>query len=139
MSCILRIGGENFDVDRFLTECPFEPVKVWRKGEPRFKKSSPDGPYNSTSGVNIEVSPADFSELEAQISDAMQFFSEHQNFLKQLSSISGVEYPVVDFGVEIHPPGWNSFVVPPALLSLLGDFGISLMLSTYPVSDENET
>lgn len=137
MSCILRASGENFDVDQFLSLFNIEPIKFWRRGEARFK-SSPDGEKNKTSGVNFEVSPADFAELELQFEDAKLFFQENADLVRRLRAFPGVEGVTVDFGAEIHPPGWCWFSFPPDLLVLIGSLDVQLMLSVYPVSEDDE-
>jgi len=139
MSCILRAAGENFDVDQFVANCELKPLKVWRKGEPRFPKSNPDGKKTENSGANFEVSPADFSELELQLEDAKVFFQENAELVRSLKEFPGVEGVTVDFGAEIHPPGWCWFSFPPDLLVLIGNLGVQLMLSVYPVREEDET
>lgn len=139
MSCVLRVCGEYFEVEKFLLTCPIEPLKVWHKGELRFPNTQPEGPTKINSGVNFEVSSADFAEFEIQLNDARDFFSRHATFTQEITKFPGVECVVVDFGTEIHPPGWCWFSVPPDILALLGASGVTLMLSVYPVSDESET
>lgn len=137
MSTVLRAAGSDFDIDAFLGACELDPIRVWRKGEPRFH-SRPDGPKNEASGANFEVSSADFSELSAQFEDACVFFKKNADFVRRLCAFPGAEGVIVDFGVEIHPPGWCSFTLPPDLLVLIGSLGVSVMLSVYPVEDEAE-
>ena len=139
MSCFLRAAGEKFDVDQFVATCELEPSKVWRKGEPRLPKSRPDGPRCEDSGANFEVSSADFSELKVQFEDARVFFQKNQKILRRLRNYPGVDRVTVDFGAEIHPPGWCWFTFPPDLLVLIGSLNVSLMLSVYPVDDESDT
>ena len=138
MSCMLRAYGENFDVDTFLSDCDIEPIKVWHKGDLRFPSSQPDGPRGTQSGINFEVSDADFAELSVQYTDAELWFTEHQTFIQRLTQFPGVERVVVDFGAEIHPPGWRSFNFPPNLQVLIGGLGVYLELSVYPVDDKSE-
>lgn len=138
MSCVLRASGESFDVEQFLLTCTVEPLKIWRKGELRFPKSRPNFPANRDSGVNFKVSAADFSEFQNQLNDARTFLSSHAELLQALANFPGVEAIVMDFGTEIHPPGWCWFSIPPDILALLGASGVTLMLSVYPVFDECE-
>ncbi len=115
-----------------------EAFKVWRKGQPRFN-SNPNGRLNETSGINIELSCSDFSEIEKQITEAISFCKSHEEALTELVSHQGVDGAVADFGADIHPPGWCSFYFESELLKLLGNIGISLGLSVYPTNDEDET
>lgn len=138
MSCMLRASGVSFDVMAFLANCELEPVSVQLKGEPRFPKSQPNGPIFERSGVNFEASPADFSELKEQMKDTAEFLREHEALISRLKAFPGVENLTLDFGAEIHPPGWCSFHFPSDLLLSIGALGISLGLSVYPVEEENE-
>ena len=138
MSCILRAAGENFDVDLFVASCQLSPIKVWRKGEPRFPNGALTEKMNESSGANFKVSSADFSELELQFEDARIFFQENADFVRHLRNFPGVEGVTVDFGSEIHPPGWCWFAFPPDILVLIRSLGVQLMLSVYPVCDEEE-
>jgi len=56
--CVLRASGETFDAEAFVHDSSLEACKVFRRGEPRFPKSRPDGPKNKTSGMNVAVSGA---------------------------------------------------------------------------------
>jgi hypothetical protein len=135
MSCVLRASGVDFDVDAFLATCELEPITIYRKGEPRFPASQPEGPRNLRSGVNFEASGADFSELKLTMEEALTFVRDHQAFIAALREFPGVESLTVDFGAEIHPPGWCSFNFGSELLLTLGTLGVSLELSVYPVEE----
>jgi hypothetical protein len=138
MSCVLRASGFDFDVVTFLASCELEPIKVFKKGEPRFPTSQPDGPKRERSGLNFEVSGADFSELALQMEEALAFVRRHQPFISKLKAFPGVENVTIDFGAEIHPPGWYSFTFSSDLMLAVGVLGISLELSVYPVEEEDD-
>jgi len=114
-----------------------EPDSFWKKGERRFPNSTVNIKLNGSSGIRFVVSEADFSELPRQIEDAIAFFTQHKADIAKLTAFPGVERAVVDFGAEIHPPGWSSFTFPPQLISLAGTVSVSLCISVYPV-DESE-
>lgn len=135
---MLRASGDDFDVDEFLLDCELEPNRIFRKGTPRFPASQPDGPVLKSSGLNFVVSDADFSELDIQMQDALAFLSEHKEFVAKLRDYPGVESLGIDFGAEIHPPGWYSFHFTCDLLLAIGSLGIELELSVYPVQEEDE-
>jgi hypothetical protein len=138
MSCVLRVWGRDFDVDSFLfNNTELDPINIWYKGQPKLK-TKPNGHVSKTSGLSIELSDADFSELDKQINEAFLFCKAHQNILTKLVSYKGVEGAIADFGVEIYSPWWHSFSFVPKLLLLMGSIGISLGLSIYPISDEDE-
>ena len=136
MSCMLRVGGTDLDVDALLSECEISPVSMSRKGEPRFPASQPTGPVHMSSAANFDVSGADFSELQIQVNDALVFLRLHESFVRRLRSFPGVEDLCLDFGSNIRPPGWCSFSFPPELLLAAGSMGVSLVLSVYPMSDD---
>jgi hypothetical protein len=137
MSCILRAGGENFDVEKFMELCPMKADSFWKKGEQRFPKSTVNFKLNEHSGIRFIVSDAEFSELPQQIEDAITFFTANKSEIAKLSAFQGVEGVVLDFGAEIQPPGWSSFTLPPNLMLLVSVANVSLCISVYP-SDESD-
>lgn len=138
MSCILRAGGDDFDVDGFIAKASLEIDSLWRKGEKRFPKSA-TSEINQSSGIRVVASEADFSQLAEQIEDVISFLRQNLEQVKLLASFPGVEGTVLDFGAEIYPPGWASFTFPAALLALAGEAGVSLCLSVYPTDKEEDT
>lgn len=73
MSCTLRAGGTNFDVDSFLATSSLTPCAVFRRGEPKFPASNPKGRICETSCFNLNVSDAEFGDETGQIRDALIF------------------------------------------------------------------
>jgi len=138
MTCIFRAAGTNFDVDGFIAKSPLVADSLWRKGEKRFPRSKSSEEINGSSGIRVVASEADFSELFQQIEDVIVFLRQNQEPIKALASFPGVEGTVLDFGVEIYPPGWASFTFPPELLFLAGSVGVSLCLSVYPTDPDGE-
>ena len=138
MSCMLRVNGTELDVDALLRDCEIEPVVAWRKGEPRSPASEPTGKLHSSSGANFAVSGAHFSELKLQIDDALVFLKENEACVRRLRAFPGVQELCLDFGSDIRPPGWCSFSFPPELLVAAGAVGVSLVLSVYPVCDDDD-
>ena len=132
MSCVLRAAGRSFDVDAFLAECKVPPLSTWRRGEKRSQRAR----SSETSGVRFQVSTADFSNLSAQITDALAFLQVHHELVAKLVAFSGVESVVADFGAESKPPHWASYVFESSLLSALGQAGVSLEISVYPSAEE---
>lgn len=135
---MLRIGGQEFDLDAFAASSSLVPDSTWRRGEKRFPKSQTSTQINETSGLRITASDADMCEFGTQIDEAIQFIRSNQNELHKVIQMPGVEFAELDFGCEIHPPGWSSFTFPPEILALAGTIGASLCVSLYPVDDENE-
>ena len=133
MSAVLRASGSNFDVDAFTSATSLKIITSFRKGEPRTKKSRK---LRSKSGLNIDVSDADFDNLKQQIDDTIRFFKEHEAELSKLRDSLGLEHMCVDFGAEIYPPGWSWFSFPHELLLLAGKLRIDLDLSVYPTDPD---
>lgn len=137
MSCILRVFGNAFNAQSYVASNMLAVDSYWVKGEMRFPGSTAIKTVNDSSGVRLVVSEAEFTELAEQIEDAIVFFRKNHNEIGQLTSQSGVEGAVLDFGVNIYPPGWASFTFPPELLSLTGSAGVALCLSVYPTESED--
>lgn len=137
MSCILRVYGDHLDPDALIRAGGIEHYSLWRIGERRFPDDEASR-RNASSGVRYRVSDADFSELNQQIEDAIRYFRENMPALKRISGFNGVEEAVADFGVDLKPPGLASFCFPPELLTLAGEASVHLMISVYPVSDEDD-
>jgi hypothetical protein len=135
MTCILRAGGTDFDVEGFIAKSSLQADSFWREGEKRFPKSKRSDEINQSSGIRIVASEADFAELSQQIQDVISFLRQNQEQVKLLASFPGVEGAVLDFGAEIYPPGWSSFTFPPELLALAGEAGVSICLSVYPTDN----
>lgn len=138
MTCILRAGGTNFDVDDFIAKSSLVVESFWRKGEEKFAHSKSSEKINEASGIRIVASRADFSELSRQFEDVIIFLRQNQEPVRELASFSGVEGAVLDFGAEIYPPGWATFTFPVELLQLAGSVGVSLCLSVYPTETDDE-
>ena len=133
MTCVLRASGTDFDVDACVASFPVSPDSIWRRGEPRYPQSNPDGERHRTSGVRILVSKAHFSDLGRQIADAVEFLRSHQDAIRALAANAGVTSVLLDFGAEVSPPFWSSFTFSPEMLSLAGSAGVALCLSVYPI------
>ncbi|HPV24966.1 MAG TPA: hypothetical protein PLJ65_12385, partial [Casimicrobium sp.] len=60
--------------------------------------------------MSFVVSDADFSELSIQFSDAQLWLGRNRDELARLVQFPGVDGVSIDFGAEIRPPGWSSFM-----------------------------
>lgn len=132
MTCILRAGGTDFDVDVFVATSALIPHSIWRRGASRYPQASPGGDRHDTSGLSVLVSKAEFSDLSLQVADAVEFLRLHHDAVQALASGSSVESVTLDFGVEMSWPSWPSFTFPQELLSLSGSAGVAVCLSVYP-------
>ena len=133
MSAILRISGKNLALSKLLSDSALLPDSTWERGQPRF-----DNEVNDTSGARYVLSDADMSDLAKQIDESILRLKQDIDNYHYLANFDGVEWAVLDYGAEISPPGWSSFTFPPELNALLGEAGISLALSVYPVDKDAE-
>ena len=136
MSTVLRASGADFAVDDFLTASKLTPISIFRKGEPRFPASQPDGQRFVRSGANFLVSDAEFEDLALQIEESLAFLREFKLEIRALRQFPGLELLSLDFAVDTHPPHWSSFSFPFELLVAAGELEMDLDLSVYP-SDDN--
>lgn len=138
MSTVLRASGADFAIDEYLTLSKLVPISTFRKGEPRFPASQPNGPKCERSGANFSASSADMSNLELQIEDAKVFLRDFAAEIRSLKAFPGLEELSLDFGVKTRPPHWSSFNFSPDLLAAIGELDVGLALSVYPTRDGGE-
>ncbi|QXE91224.1 hypothetical protein KP001_01395 [Geomonas subterranea] len=137
MSCTLRAGGLNFDVDSFLATSSLTPCAIFRRGEPKFPVSNPKGRICETSSFNVGVSDAEFGDEKSQTHDALLFLEKHENELKRLAEFPGNEGTQLDFAIYVEPPVFaQSYCLPPNLLLQMGRLGIELCISCYAAPEE---
>jgi hypothetical protein len=129
--CVLRARGSNFAVDEFLAESSLQPITVFHRGQRQSSESRPV----ITSGFHSDVSGADFSNLQSQIADAVEFIEKNQGELERLVGFPGVENVSVDFGIEERDVAAQSERFPPKLLTMLGSLGIWLEFTLYPCQE----
>jgi len=129
--CVFRTSGEAFDVDAFLRDSAFNPVRVYRKGEPGSPKSR--GPVRR-SGFNVRVSDVE-DNIEEQVPDALHFLEEHEKEILRLLATHGVEGAVLDFGSTFRDVGMQSERFPASIVRSAGALGLSLEVSLYPPSN----
>jgi hypothetical protein len=140
--CTLRTAGAEFDVYEFLRGSPFEPCKVFRRGEPRLPRSNPEGQTQDASGFNLSVSDAPWDNLPAQVADVESFLREHESEVGRLREFPGVESVSLDFPISLDV---NTEVVaqfhrfPESLVRSAGRLGLGLELSVYASSHEAES
>jgi hypothetical protein len=129
MSCVLRIGGDQLDADALARSVGLPTYRVDRKGEPRRPQSR--GVFE-TSTIHLDVSEAAFTDLEAQVDDAIAFLTKNSGALSTAIQSPAVEHAILDFAVEAKDVAIDSKYLPPELLRRAGDLGIGIELSIYP-------
>jgi hypothetical protein len=135
MSCVLRIYGKKFNLDKFLISSSLKPRTVFRKGEPKFK-SNPKGKKISQDTVNIGVSYASFDNLDGQIKDAIKFLKANKSELRRNINSKKINGEwALDFAIKRRDVAVQCEWFPQELLLLLGSLGITLQVSYYLLVD----
>ncbi|MGA2388859.1 MAG: hypothetical protein ABSF97_07860 [Candidatus Sulfotelmatobacter sp.] len=137
MSCILKASGTCFDVDEFLKVSSLDALNAFHCGETQLPISSVSRTSQSA-GVSVSVGAAEFSDLNSQIEDAVEFLTANEKELTRLRNFPGLERISLDFAVENRDMVFQSDAFPPHLLLLLARLNIGLVVSRYPAFDRGE-
>jgi hypothetical protein len=133
--CVLRVSGESFDAEKYLSLSGLTANRVFHAGEPRFT-SKPDGKRNQSSGFSVDVSDAPWDSVRGQVEDAVAFLREHEPALTMLRSAPGVEDMRLDFAVDLRIDRVHIMAqfdyFPPELVARAGALGLGLEISVYP-------
>ena len=132
MACIFRLNGQQLDVEALARLSPVAPCAVFKRGEP--VSARPNSRRAEISGINLEISDADFEDLERQQADAIAFLRTHASALLQMREFVGVEHASLDFGIAMRDVVVQSDVFPAELVGLIASLKCSLGLTQYPVS-----
>jgi hypothetical protein len=130
MPCVLRVSGENLDLNALLEAFPVKAFRTWRKGERRVPNAV-NSKINTDFGACFDVSDGDFENFAKQQEDATHFLKSNCLALQQLTSFPGVEYAQLDFGIDWGASGIHSNVLSPAFLRAAADAGVSVEISYY--------
>ncbi|HEV2314949.1 MAG TPA: hypothetical protein VGR94_06565 [Candidatus Acidoferrales bacterium] len=130
--CVLRARGASFVVDEFLASSSLTPITVFRRGQPQWAQAPPGTPIPNESGFHAIASEADFSNLQAQITDAVYFLEQNQDELARLVAFPGVEKVSLDFAIEERDMAAQSERFPPNLLRIVGNLDIWLEFTLFP-------
>lgn len=131
MSCVLRIGGENFDTDVFVEKTQMSIFRKFYKGNSRVGFSNR---INKYSGVTITTSDADFDDFKGQIADTIQFLTEYKSNLMIIASAPDIEFAVIDFGLNSaidEDRLTQSFYLSKDLIGICAELNIEIKLSLY--------
>ncbi len=131
MSCMLRISGRIFDVDKALLRTKLKPCVVYKKGEPRVRNNL-EAKWNSFSEINIETSKAGLDQFDEQIADTIDFLEKNKSTLKELLSFPGVESRRLNFSIEKRDVTVQGDLLPPELQALAGELDLDLDITLYP-------
>jgi hypothetical protein len=92
---VLRVSGDNFDIEDLLSHIKLVPCATFRKGQP---KPSLKSQIANHTGFNIVTSDVSLCDLPAQISDTITFLINHNDDLSFITSFPGVTGATLDFG-----------------------------------------
>jgi hypothetical protein len=123
--CVLHVSGDEFRVDAFLADSNLQPYQVHHRGDIGFRSRR-----FTDSGLSLDVSTAD-GDLEAEITDAINFLATHEAELQRLHSFPGVTDMRLDFGYYQRDAAGQFDYLPPDLLVRAGKLGIGIELSLY--------
>jgi hypothetical protein len=129
--CAFVASGLNFDVDRYLTNSPFKPVNVFRKGQIPAKEN-PDRQPRPDSGFVVLLSQDNEPNLFRQIQEALAFLLNRGKELDHLTEL-GVDNMLLDFGVQQDDRLQHSQYLPPELILALGAWKMGVVFSTIQV------
>ena len=136
MPCILRIAGENFDVDSFIEMTAAKPYKIFYKGEPQYA-TKPDGKKVERSGCSLEISKVDFENLDQQINDAIVYLNQNREKLQWINKTPEIQYAVLDFELNYDSDKFvQSHYLPNEFLNLVSQLGIGIEISIYHPTDK---
>lgn len=136
MSCVMRASAAEWNPEDFAATTTLKIICTYRRGEPKGPGSEK---LNENSGLNIEVSTADFEEFERQKEEAIVFLQNNREELKRLKLLldSAPEAMLeLDFGTVNRELPAQSEVIPARLLSLAGELGISIRISKYVIDNQ---
>ena len=112
--------------------CPsFRVAASFRRGDAVFP-NAPRSARLKQSGLNIEVSNADFDDLAGQVRDATRFLQHRRLLLLRLLRAAPGATVVLDFGLSRREAPIQCDYFPPALLKLAGNLGIGIELAQHP-------
>ena len=125
-NCVLRAGGEYFDVVQYLADSSIRACRVFRPGEG--KRNGPNW-----AGFNADVSKFDVEDIPAQVRDALMFLEKHHGDLIKLRTLPNAPTMEFDFAASIdYDIPFPSFHWPVDLLVKMGQLGIELSVTVYP-------
>ena len=136
MPCILRITGENFDVDNFIKKSNVATYKVYYKGDAMYA-TKPEGKKNERSGCSIEIGKVDFENLDQQRDDVIVYLNQNKEKLEWINKTPEIQYAVLDFGLNYDSDKFvQSHYLPNKFLRLVSELDIGIEISMYQSADK---
>jgi len=126
---MLRASAPNFDPVDFLERHGLKADAVWRRGEERRR-----GAIQENSGFNLLVAEC---SSHGELAQALhEFLHLHSGAVADFAR-AGIAAEL-DIGLMVYPFGSTGFQLPPALMADIAGAGLSLRISCYPCSDDED-
>lgn len=130
MHIVLRAAGAVFDVDRCLVWLPPQMrPQVWHAGERDVLRRTLD-----TSGFSVSLAEDEHARTALKL--AYENLDALSSNLEELIA-DGVDV-WVDFGLFVYSSTPQTLAIPRQLLAKLVSLGVSVVVSAYPCSDDDD-
>ncbi len=131
MSVVLRIYGEDLDIDAVLGCCDLQACAVQRRGESVIPDSKR---VFSQNAIFISISESDIGDFGRQVDETLSFLDQNQSAVAALVDTPEVTEPFIDFGVAHCDVAKQSTVFPARLVQAAGRLKLGLSLTIYETS-----
>ena len=140
MACMLRISGDDFDVDSFIAVSEWHglsSLRVYRKGEyvNELKKK-----VHNDYGFSICVSDDGYRDFERMQADAIAFLKKYTKSFQLLTQYKIENWHCLDFGLDTYPSNnfSKTYILSNELMRLAGEAGIDVWMSNYLTNEKSE-
>ena len=141
MSCVLRIGSENFRVNEFLKETKLEPYETHLLGEDLSVKRQ-NYSKHTQNGCSFDLSTADFDRFDLQKKDTIEFLTKHFTEFKRLTEfgLGEIDKGTIDFAVynRMQECMIQSDYFEVELLKLAAELNFGIEITQYFPGEEDE-
>ncbi len=103
-----------------------------------FPNTKPEGRKHETSCMNVLGSEAEFHEFTLQVEETTAFLEAYKEELLRLRGFPGIEGIVIDFGIARRDVIVQSDFLPPSLIRLAAELGLGILLTQYPIKEDEE-
>jgi len=121
MLCVLRIAGDDLDIDAMLPNAKLSPFRIDRKGEGKAR----------TNALNYDVA-ADTESADKLFSDIRAFLLANRQEIAALGRRPGVQHFILDIAVSVaEEMASRSLVLSKDMMSAAVELGLSFEISIY--------
>jgi hypothetical protein len=132
MPCVLHVEMRRKNIGKLLSQLLLKPHAKHNANE--IKNLAKNISW-TTSGFSVDTSKADFSDFRKQVRETIKFLQKNQQDLFMISQAKDLKEFKLDFGINAKNEGFYNFCdyLPPKLLLLAGNLGITIEISVYRV------